>query len=142
MKALSADNSRAADKLPIPSARRAAKCPRNAPESTRAWMEQAESFATGVPTVAVISAGAEPMVRPYAEDPNAAPNANLSSQLPLKGLVVGLGGAAAYERHAYSPGAATMLWPALGGGLLGAALLIALGNLFFALWGALRRRRS
>jgi hypothetical protein len=111
-----------------------------APESTRAWIEQAQSFATGVPTVAVISAAAEPMVRPYYDDPAA--NSLLAGHLPLKGLIVGLGGAAAYERATYSPAAATTLWPALGGGLLAAALIIMLGNLFFFVFGALRRRRA
>ncbi len=109
------------------------------PEATRAWIEQTQSLAAEVPLVAVVSAGAEAMVRPYYDDPNA--NSVLQGHLPLKGLIVGLGGAAAYERATYAPGAATSLWPALGGGLLAAALLILFGNLFAAGWGALRRPR-
>lgn len=111
-----------------------------APESTRAWIEQAQLFAAGVPTVAVISAGAEPMVRPYYDDPSA--NSLVTGHLPLKGLIVGLGGAAAYERATYSPAAATSLWPAMGGGLLAAAAIIVFGNLIFAVLGALRRRKA
>ena len=110
------------------------------PESTRAWIEQAQAFAVSVPTVAVISAGAEPMVRPYYDDPNT--GSAVMGQLPLKGLIVGLTGAAAYEQATAAPGAASALWPAMGGGLLAAALIILLGNLFFGVFGALRRRRA
>jgi predicted lipid-binding transport protein (Tim44 family) len=79
-------------------------------------------------------------VRPYYDDPDA--NSLLAGHLPLKGLIVGLNGAAAYEQATSAPGAATALWPAMGGGLLGAALIILLGNLFFGVLGALRRRRA
>jgi len=110
------------------------------PEATRAWIEQAQSYAPTVPMVAVVSAGAEPMVRPYYDDPQA--NSLVAGHLPLKGLIVGLGGAAAYEQANAAPGAASALWPAMGGGLLAAALIILLGNLFFGVLGALRRRRA
>ena len=110
------------------------------PESTRAWLEQAQPYAGDTKTVAVISAGAEPMVRPYYDDPNA--NSIIGGHLPLKGLIVGLGGAAAYERATYAPAAATALWPALGGGLLAAAVIILLGNLVVLLAAALPRRRK
>jgi len=111
-----------------------------APESTRAWLEQAQPYAGDVKTVAVISAGAAPMVRPYYDDPDA--GSVMTGHLPLKGLIVGLGGAAAYERATNAPAAAAALWPALGGGLLVAAALILLGNLVFLLLAALRRRKA
>ncbi len=66
----------------------------------------------------------------------------MAGHLPLKGLIVGLGGAAAYERATNAPAAATALWPALGGGLLAAAALILLGNLVFLLLAALPRRKA
>src|SRR5262249_22053266 len=109
-----------------------------APESARAWMEQADSYAVAgplgpPPTVAVISARAQASGRPYYAGPST--GSLRQGQLPPKGLVVGLGGAAAYEAAMAAPGAATSLWPALGGGLLAAALIILLGNLFFAITG-------
>ena len=84
--------------------------------------------------------GAEPLVRPYYDDPDA--NSLVAGHLPLKGLIVGLTGAAAYEQANSAPGAATTLWPALGGGLLATAAIILIGNLIFGVLGALRRRRA
>src|SRR5205085_10119121 len=97
------------------------------PEDTRAWIEQAQSFAPDVPTIALVSASAEAMVRPYFE----------TAGSPLDGLIVGLGGAAQYERQAGVAGEAGGRWPAMGGGLLAAALLIALGGLISTFLGGL-----
>jgi hypothetical protein len=93
------------------------------PEATRAWVEQAQLNAPNVPMIAVVSAAAEPLVRPYLE----------SDPAQLDGLVVGLGGAAALENQVGRPGAATLAWPALGGGLLAAVVIILVGNLIFGL---------
>lgn len=101
------------------------------PQATRGWVEQAQQYAPDVPVIAVVSAGAEPLVRPY-----------LTSNPPqLNGLVVGLGGAAALEQRIGRPAAATAAWPALGGGLLAAAALITVGNIVFGLLALVRRRR-
>ena len=86
-----------------------------------------------MPTIALVSASAEPMVRPYFE----------ASGSPLDGLIVGLGGAAQYERQAGVAGEASSRWPAMGGGLLTAAVVIALGGLISTVLGglgAVRRR--
>jgi hypothetical protein len=56
-------------------------------------------------------------------------------------MVAGVAGAAQYERQAGQSGAAAALWPALGGGLWTAAVLIAGGNLVFGLRALFRRRR-
>lgn len=102
-----------------------------APDDTRAWIEQTENYARGVPRLAVVSAGAEPMVRPYIE-----------GDLPqLNGLVAGLVGAAQYEQYGGVPGLASRNWGALGGGLWAAVLLIAGGNAVYASLALLRRRR-
>jgi hypothetical protein len=106
------------------------------PESTRMWIEQAQSFAPAVPMLAVVSASAEPLVRPYLDTAGAPQGA------ALRGLVVGVAGAAQYEQLAGTPGAGAALWPALGGGLLAAALLIASGNLVFGLLGLVRGQRG
>ncbi|MCC7358622.1 MAG: hypothetical protein IT317_04045 [Anaerolineales bacterium] len=108
-----------------------------APEATRAWIEQAQLGAPNVPVIAVVSAGAEPLVRPYLTAPSAAE----APSPQLDGLVVGLGGAAVLEQQISRPAAASAAWPGLGGGLLAAASLILLGNLVLGLPALLRRRR-
>jgi hypothetical protein len=57
-------------------------------------------------------------------------------------MVAGLAGAAQFESRASRPGDATALWPALGGGLWAAIVLIAVGNLVFGALALLRRRRK
>lgn len=100
-------------------------------DDVRAWIEQTQAYAADSPRVAVVSAGAEPMVRPYFE-----------AQTPqLNGLVAGLVGAAQYEQSAGLPGLASRHWEALGGGLWAAVLLIVGGNVIYAAAAALRRRR-
>jgi len=102
------------------------------PDSARAWIEQMHQSASSVQMVAAVSAGAEPLVRPYYEaDPP-----------QLQGLVSGVLAAAQYERQAGVPGAASERWGALGGGLLAVALLLIVGNLIHGLIGFLRRRRA
>jgi hypothetical protein len=101
------------------------------PDDTRAWIEQSQAYAAGIPRLAVVSAGAEPMVRPYIE--GEAPQ--------LDGLVAGLVGAAQYEQQAGLPGVASRHWGALGGGLWAAVLLIAGGNAVYATLALLRRRK-
>ncbi len=101
-------------------------------QALRGWIEQTQFVAPAVPLVAVVSAGAEPMTRPYLQgaDPQ------------LAGMVSGLAGAAQYETQASLPGGATALWPALGGGLWAAVVLIAAGNLVFGVLALIRRRRT
>lgn len=101
------------------------------PQATRSWVEQAQLNAPAVPMIAVVSAGAEPLVRPY-----------LTTNPPqLAGLVVGLSGAAGLEQRMGRPAEAVAALPALGGGLLAAAVLITAGGLVFGLLGLIRRRR-
>jgi hypothetical protein len=101
------------------------------PDDTRTWIEQSQNYAAGIPKLAVVSASAEPMVRPYIEGD--APQ--------LDGLVAGLVGAAQYEQRAGLPGVALRHWSALGGGLWAAVLLIAGGNAVYATASVIRRRR-
>jgi hypothetical protein len=100
-------------------------------QAMRAWIEQAQLHAPQVPLVAVVSAGAEPMVRPYL----------LGSPPQVVGMVSGLAGAAQYERQVGRPAAATALWPALGGGLWMAAAILLAGNLVYGVLALMRRRR-
>jgi hypothetical protein len=108
------------------------------PETVRAWMEQAQPRTT-TNIVAVISAGAEPLVRPYAE----------GNAPQLKGLVTGLAGAAQYQgrMNVSSSLRAEDLnimhwnWDAVSGGSAGAVALLFFGNVIAGVLGVLRSRR-
>lgn len=102
------------------------------PQAARAWVEQAQRYAPKVDLVVVASMGAEPLLRPYTQG---------DDNPQVDGLVAGLAGATQYEQHAGLPGAATERWPALGGGLLAAAVIIAAGNLMYGLLSLVRRRK-
>ena len=95
------------------------------PDAIRAWIEQTQSFAAAAPVVAVVSAGADPLVRPYYE----------ANPPQIKGMVTGIVGAAQYEQRAGLPGGgpASNRWDAIGGGVLAAVILIIAGNLLGAL---------
>ncbi len=99
------------------------------PESARVWIEQLQSQAADMPVFMAVSAGAEPLVRPYYE----------SGQ--IKGLLTGLISTAQYEQRAGVPGAATERWDALGGGLLAAVVLLVMGNLVSGVLSLLRNRK-
>ncbi len=104
----------------------------DAPESARAWVEQTRGYAGAVPMLAAVSAGAEPLVRPYYEaDPP-----------QISGLVSGLRGATQYEQQAGAPSAAGERWDMFGSGLLAAVVLIAAGNVINGVASLLRRRKK
>ena len=104
------------------------------PDSFRAWIEQTRSFAAETPVVAVVSAGADPLVRPYYE----------ASPPQINGLVSGIVGAAQYEQQAGLPqdNPASARWDAIGGGMLAAIVLILAGNLLGGLRSLLRGRKG
>src|SRR5262249_8715157 len=108
------------------------------PQDTRAWVEQAQFNAPRVPLVAVVSAAAEPLVRPYLTAASELPNEDGSFNPQVDGLIVGLGGAAGLEQQLGRPGQALAQWPGMGGGLLAAALIIAAGSVVFGLLGLVR----
>ena len=92
-------------------------------DKARAWIEQVQPSLEETPLVMVVSAQAEPMVRPY----------YYSSEKQVQGLVVGLAGSAAYEnahRDLMSgSGPARQYWDAFSYSLLVAAILVAVGVL-------------
>ena len=112
-----------------------------APEDARAWIEQTQSIAPDVPIVLVISAGADPLLRPYFEPLT-------GSVTRVKGVVSGLIGAAHYEQQALRVGAtrnfgpALQNWSVLGSGLLTAAFVLLVGNLIHGAAGVMLRRRK
>lgn len=91
------------------------------PDTARSWIEQVQPFlrAAGKPMLMVLSAQAEPMVRPYYD----------SVPRQVNGMVSGLAGAAAYESITGISGAARLYWDAYGVGLIIAAALILVGGL-------------
>jgi hypothetical protein len=91
----------------------------------RVWIEQAGPELGAAPMAMVISAQAEPMIRPYYD----------SGQ--IKGLVTGLAGGYAYG----SAGPAKAYWNAYGMGMLAAEIMIMVGAVWSAI-SALRGRRA
>ena len=87
------------------------------PETARNWVEQVQPFLGVTPLVMVISAQAEPMVRPYYE----------GSPRQIQGMVVGLPGGSAYERMTGLEGLGRVYWDAFGIELFLAVAIILVG---------------
>lgn len=100
-------------------------------DSGRDWIEQAGPYLGDTPMMMIISAQAEPMIRPYFD----------SGQ--IKGLVAGLLDAKIYEQNFGRPGLANRYWNSFSAGTLAAVMLIVGGALWSAAagWQA-RRSRS
>lgn len=94
-------------------------------DTGRNWIEQAGPQLGDKPMLMIISAQAEPMIRPYFD----------SGQ--LKGLVSGLSDAKIYEQNYNRPGLANQYWSSFSLGMLVAELLIAAGAIF----GVMANRR-
>lgn len=101
------------------------------PDTGRLWIEQAQPSLKQAPMLMVVSAQAEPMIRPYM----------LSDQ--IKGLLAGLEGAAIYENQMGVAGGhgPRTYWDAFGMSMLAAELLILLGGAWGLITG-LRARRT
>jgi hypothetical protein len=84
-------------------------------DTGRNWIEQAGPHLGNTPMLMIISAQAEPMIRPYFD----------SGQ--LKGLVSGMSDAKIYEQTYNRPGLATHYWNSFSVGMLVAELLIVAG---------------
>jgi hypothetical protein len=96
--------------------------------TARAWIEQVQPrLGESTPLLMVVSAQAEPLVRPYYE----------SIPRQVDGVVTGLLGGAAYEQIIGRDHQARQYWDAFSNGLLMAELLILLGgayNLVNSVW--------
>jgi len=102
------------------------------PDTARIWIEQVTPYLGETPLVMVISAQAEPLVRPYYQ---AVP------QL-VQGMVTGLTGGAAYDRLNGRQGLAVGYWNSFSLGLLIASGLILAGGLYNAATGIWSRSRD
>jgi hypothetical protein len=91
------------------------------PDTARAWIEQAQPLLglANKPLLMVLSAQAEPMVRPYYE----------TSPRQVSGMISGLAGGAAFESLSGKSGLARLYWDAFGTGLVIAVGLILIGGL-------------
>jgi hypothetical protein len=92
------------------------------PDTARLWIEQVQpKLAQTTPLMMIISAQAEPMVRPYYN----------SASRQVGGMIVGLAGGAAYETAtSYGDGPARRYWDALSASLLIAAILVLFGAVY------------
>lgn len=85
-------------------------------DTARAWVEQTQASIGDTPILMIISAQAEPMVRPYFD----------SGQ--IDGMVTGLVGGKTYEQSYGTSGLARRYWDSFGTGTLAAVLLILVGG--------------
>ena len=100
------------------------------PDDGRIWIEQAVPLLKGKPILMVISAQAEPMLRPYYD----------SKQ--IMGILTGLSGGAIYEQQMGRPGLARAYWDSYGFGLMAAELLIFVGGVWSLISGIIARRKE
>ena len=99
------------------------------PDTARAWIEQAEPVLKPSPLLMIISAQAEPMIRPYYD----------SGQ--VQGMITGLAGGAAYENKRGRSGLASQYWDAFSASLLVATILILIGGLVNASLASMARNK-
>ncbi|MEW5872400.1 MAG: hypothetical protein AB1894_24260 [Chloroflexota bacterium] len=88
------------------------------PETARAWIEQVQPRLGGTPLMMIVSAQAEPIVRPYYE----------AHPKQVQGIVSGLAGGMAYESSIVRSGNAHVYWAAFSIGMLVAVILILIGG--------------
>ena len=101
------------------------------PETARVWIEQVQPTLRDTEMILVVSAQAEPLVRPYYE--------GLPQQ--VGGLVTGVAGGAAYENGMPRTILARKYWDAFSYGLTLAVIFILAGSIFNTLAGILAKRK-
>ncbi len=101
------------------------------PTTARAWVEQVNPELGAVPLVALVSAQAEPMVRPYFDN----------QQAQIDGLVSGLSGGAAYEVYV-RPNVARTYWDAFNIVLIVAVSAILIGGCITVISTSLAKRKE
>ncbi|HEX9676381.1 MAG TPA: hypothetical protein VGA07_10400 [Anaerolineales bacterium] len=101
-------------------------------ETARIWAEQAKNSMGQTPLVMVLSAGAEPMVRPYYE----------AREPRVNGILTGLPAATAYERRMGQEGLAAQRWNAFGTAMLASEFILAAGIAYgLVQWWMARQER-
>ncbi len=90
-------------------------------DSARTWAEQTRAWMGDTPLVMILSAGAEPLVRPYYE----------TTRPLVHGILTGMPAAVAYEQQVNGIAqAARTKWDAFGMGMLAAMLLLLGGGVY------------
>jgi len=102
------------------------------PENAQAWIEQVQPSLGDTPLLMVVSAQAEPMIRPYYE----------GQPRQVQGIVSGLAGGASYEGLMVRNGLARKYWDAFSMGIIVAAMLIILGGVFNAVSALISSRKQ
>lgn len=102
------------------------------PDTARTWIEQVKPRMGANPMLMVISAQAEPLVRPYFE----------SEQRQVSGMVTGLAGGASYEALQGRQQQARLYWNPYGLSLLLAIALIFIGGAYNLLIGRRQQRKE
>jgi hypothetical protein len=101
-------------------------------ETARVWAEQAKNYMGQTPLVMVLSAGAEPMVRPYYE----------AREPRVNGILTGLPAATAYERRMGREGLAAQRWNGFGTAMLASEFILAAGIAYgLVQWWMARQER-
>lgn len=99
-------------------------------DTGRVWVEQTRTFIGETPVLMVISAQAEPMIRPYYD----------SGQ--VQGLVAGLAGGKTYEQSFETGNLARRYWDSFGTGTLASVILIAIGGVVGAILARQDRKKE
>jgi hypothetical protein len=102
------------------------------PDNARAWIEQVKPYLGTVPVVMVISAQAEPLVKPFYE----------AEPKQVDGLVTGLAGGASYENLNGRLGLARTYWNSFSLGLVVAVLMVLIGGIVNVVTGFLAARKE
>ena len=89
-------------------------------ETARTWAEQTNPWIGESPLIMVLSAGAEPLVRPYFESPTK----------QVDGILTGLPSAVAYEQLNNTLGSARTAWNAFGVGMIVIELILFAGIIY------------
>jgi hypothetical protein len=93
------------------------------PDTARMWIEQYQPQLAGKPLIMILSAQAQPIVRPYYE----------GSPQQVQGIISGTAGAAAYENLLGRVGIARNHWGAYSLAIVAACVLIIVGAIINAL---------
>ncbi len=102
------------------------------PDNARAWIEQVQPYLENKPMLMVVSAQAEPMVRPYYE----------TSPKQISGMVAGLMGGAAYEQIINRPGVAIKYWSPFNVAIIMALFVIVIGSIYTIIMTLYRQRKE
>lgn len=102
------------------------------PDIARYWIEQVQPQLGSTPLVMVLSAQAEPIVKPYYQ----------ASPSQVNGLVGGLAGGVAYQVRSGASGTATRFWSPFGVGALIAVVLMVLAGLVNVISAQVARQKE